>query len=316
VKLVVIGHLARDIFHLGGSDGGESERTVESYGGIFNSVATLANLLSPGDKIHPVFGVAEKEYDSCLERLQRYENVETKGIFKLRGQTNQVHYFKGPSGTRNECSKDIAPAIPFSRIKPFLDVDGVLINMASGFDITLETLDEIRMQIREEKIPIHFDFHMLTRGVDQNHNRFPRPLTDWRRWCFMISSVQMSEEEAAGLSAERYDEPTLINQLMPLMVNALVITRGERGATLIRQEHKKLFRHEIPAPATLTPVDTTGCGDVFGAAFLSEYLMNHDFLKSAGSAVRAATIKSTFLGADELDTLRARIATQPLPASS
>jgi sugar/nucleoside kinase (ribokinase family) len=316
VKLVVIGHLARDIFHLGGHDGEDSEKTVESYGGVFYSVATLANLLSPNDKTYPVFGIAEQEYDSFLERLQRYENVETKGIFKLKGEPNQVHYFKGPSGTRIECSRDIAPPIPFSRIKPFLDVDGVLINMASGFDITLETLDEIRMQVREEKIPIHFDFHMLTQGIDQNRNRFPRPLTDWRRWCFMISSVQMSEEEAAGLSAERYDEPTLVNQLMPLMVNALAITRGERGATLVRQEHKKLFRHEIPAPTTLTAVDATGCGDVYGAAFISEYLKTHDFLKSASSASQAAAIKSTFLGADELDTLRARIEAQPLPASS
>jgi len=316
VKLAVIGHLARDIFHFRGPGDDDSERTVESYGGIFHSVSTLANLLSPSDTIYPVFGISEKEYDLCLERLQRYENVEKKGLFKLKGGPNQVHYFKGPFGTRTECSKDIAPPIPFSRIKPFLDVDGVLINMASGFDITLETLDEIRMQIREERIPIHFDFHMLTRGVDQNHNRFPRPLTDWRRWCFMMSSVQMSEEEAAGLSAERYDEPTLINQLMPLMVNALLITRGERGATLVHQEHKKLFRHEVPAPTTLPPVDSTGCGDVYGAAFIAEYLESHDFLKSASSAGRAAAIKSTFLGADELDTLRARIAAQPLPTPS
>jgi len=316
MKIAIIGHLARDIFHLGGSGGEDSEKTVESYGGIFYSLATLTGLLSPADKVFPVFGVPEEEYDSLLERLRRYENAETKGIFTLNGELNQVHYFKGPAGARTECSKDIAPPIPFSRIKPFLDVDGVLIDMASGFDIALETLDQIRMQVREEKAPIHFDFHMLTRGVDRNQNRFPRPLTDWRRWCFMISSAQMSEEEASGLSAERYDEPTLINQLMPLMVNALVITRGERGATLIRQEHKKLFRHEIPAHTTITPVDTTGCGDVYGAAFFFEYLKSRDFLKAASLASRAAAIKSTFLGVDGLDTLTAGIEAKPLPTSS
>ena len=315
MKIAVIGHLARDIFHLGADDG-DSEKIVESYGGIFYSVASLANLLSPGDKIFPVFGVAEEWYDSCVERLEHCGNVETKGIFKLREEPNRVHYFKGPSGARTECSKHIASPIPFSRIKPFLDVDGVLINMASGFDITLETLDEIRMQIQEEKIPIHLDFHMLTRGIDKNHNRFPRPLTDWRRWCFMINSVQLTEDEAAGVSAERYDEATLINQLMPLMVSALVITRGERGATLIRQEHKKLFRHEVSAAPMPSAVDTTGCGDVFGAAFLAEYLTSHDFLKSANAATRAAAIKSTFLGADKLDTLKARIEAGPPEASS
>ena len=92
-----------------------------------------------------------------------------------------------------------------------------------------------------EDIPIHFDFHSLTLGTDQEFKRFRRPLTDWRRWCFMLNSIQMSEEEALGLSAERYDEKTLINHLMPLMVETLLITRSERGVTVIVQDiHKKL----------------------------------------------------------------------------
>jgi sugar/nucleoside kinase (ribokinase family) len=218
-----------------------------------------------------------------------------------------VHFFSSPAGKRTECSKHLAEAIPFARIKPFLDVDGVLVNMASGFDITLETFDFIRMQTREQGIPIHFDFHSLTLGIDSEHARFRRPLTDWRRWCFMVNSVQLSEEEAAGLTAERYDEPTLINQLMPLMVSALVITRGERGATLIRQEHKKLFREEIAGVAGGERVETTGCGDVFGAAFFCEFLRTKDYAKAAAFANRAAAAKSLFVGAEKLDTLRTQL---------
>jgi hypothetical protein len=307
MKITVIGHAARDIFHLPNDASGGGDRVIESYGGIYYSLATLANLCSKEDKILPVFGVAEDEYDRIVELLGRFENVETKGLFKVKGSINEVHYFPSPAGNRTECSKQIAAPIPFSRIKPSLDVDGVLINMASGFDITLETLDYIRMQVREQNTPLHFDFHSLTLGIDNDHARFRRPLTDWRRWCFMINSIQLSEEEAAGLTTERYDEPTLINQLMPLMVSALLITRGERGMTLVRQEHKKLFRDDIPGVTTGPPVDTTGCGDVLGAAFFYEHVRTKDFLKAAAFANRAAGVKSLFFGVEKLETLKEQL---------
>lgn len=309
-KITVIGHLARDVFHLSGDASGD--QVVETFGGVFYSVATLSAVLSPDDRVFPVFGVHEDEYDKVAEQLQRLGNVDTKGVFETKEKVNEVHYFSNPSGSRTECSKHIASPIPFQRIKPHLDVHGVLISMASGFDILLETLDNIRMNVREDRIPIHFDFHSLTLGIDEEQARFRRPLSDWRRWCFMLHSVQLSEEEAAGLTTERYDEGTLINQLMPLMVNGLVITRGDRGATLIRQEHKKLFRHDIPAVGVPTVADTVGCGDVFGAAFFAEYLKSKDLVKAAETGNRAASIKSTFRGPDGLEALRQ----QPAPESS
>lgn len=307
-KVTVIGHLARDVHQL--MDGGKEE-VIETLGGVFYSVAALSVSLAPEDKIFPVFGIHEDEYDKIVQQLQRFGNVDPKGIYKTKEETNEVHFFSGPSGGRTECSKHIASPIPFSKMKPFLDVDGVLINMASGFDILLETLDNIRMNVRDDGIPIHFDFHSLTLGVDDEQTRFRRPLSDWRRWCFMLHSIQLSESEAAGLTTERYDEATLINQLMPLMVSGLVITRGEGGATLIRQEHKKLFRHDIPGIGVPAVVDTIGCGDVFGAAFFAEFLKSKDLVKAAEAGNKAASFKSTFRGPDGLESLRGQLATIP-----
>ena len=127
----------------------------------------------------------------------------------------------------------------------------------------------------------------------------------------MPHSIQLSEEEAAGLTAERYDEATLVNQLMPLMVSGLLITRGDRGATLIRQEHKKLFRHDIPGNPVNAVVDTVGCGDVFAAAFLAGFLRNRDLVIAAEAATRAASLKSTFRGPDGLEALRQQPSTEP-----
>ncbi|MCX8010091.1 MAG: carbohydrate kinase family protein, partial [Ignavibacteria bacterium] len=267
------------------------------------------------DCIQPVFGVGQADYESFMELISPYKNIDTSGIFRFKGPTNQVHlFYKKGSQARIECSKNISAPIPFNKIKPYLDSDGIIINMVSGSDITLETLDYIRMEVREKRIPIHFDFHSLTLGIDQNFNRFRRPLTDWRRWCFMLNSIQMSEEEAAGLTTERYDEATLINQLMPLMVGALIITRGNKGLTIVVQDvHKKLTFKNIDGVSFDDTVDTTGCGDVFGAAFQYQFLKSKDAFFSAEFANKVAALNATLKSAQDLNGLRTKL--EPLNIS-
>jgi sugar/nucleoside kinase (ribokinase family) len=303
--ITVVGHLCKDVIHL--PDGTETHQ--ESFGGILFTILTLANLMNEKDRIQPVFGVGQVDYELLMELLKQYKNIDPSGIFKIKGPTNQVHLlFQKDTQAKIECSKHISAPIPFNRIKPYLDGDGLLINMISGSDITLETLDYIRMEIRERNIPIHFDFHSLTLGIDQEFQRFRRPLTDWRRWCFMLDSIQMSEEEALGLSAERYDELSLINHLMTLMVETLVVTRGERGATVVVQDiHKKLTRKDFNGVSFGPAIDTTGCGDVFGAAFFYQNLKCKDSFIAAEFANKAAALNATFVNAQGLDGYRAKL---------
>ncbi len=312
MTITVIGHPCKDVLHIPptpGSDG--TETLIESYGGILYSIVTLATLMNGRDVLQPVFGVGAAEYDGVMELLKQYKQIDTSGVYRVKGPMNQVHLFydTATAGGRIECSRNISQPIPFNRIKPFLDADGVLINMISGSDIALETLDYIRMETRDRSVPLHFDFHSLTLGIDEEFKRFRRPLTDWRRWCFMLNTVQMSEAEATGLTAERYDEATLINQLMPLMVSALLITRGERGVTVVTQDiHKKLTRHEIPGVSVGATKDPTGCGDVFGAAYFFQLLKSHDSVAAAGFANQAAALKATVVGLDGLRALGRQLA--------
>jgi sugar/nucleoside kinase (ribokinase family) len=303
--ITVIGHLCKDIVHV------PDETTIqqESFGGIMFTLLGLANLMGDKDTIQPVFGVGQSDYESLIEILRRYRNIDISGIYKFKGPTNQVHlFYEKDAQTRIECSKNISPPIPFNRIKSYLDGDGILINMISGFDITLETLDLIRMEIREKKIPVHFDFHSLTLGIDQEFQRFRRPLTDWRRWCFMLDSIQLSEQEALGLSADHYDEVKLANHLMSLMVETLLITHGERGATIIVQDkHKKLTRKDIEGVSFGPIIDTTGCGDIFGAAFLYQNIKSKDSFQAAEFANKVAAVNATLKNTQDLLELRAKL---------
>ena len=299
MNITVVGHLCFDSIHLPRETGGPAPE--RKLGGIVYTIAALAALTSDRDTIVPVVGVGESDRDEFLTWLSTFPQVKQHGVFTVQSPTNEVHLFYEETGNaRTECSKHISKPIAFESVKPFLDADGILINMISGFDITLETLDRIRMETRDKGTPIHFDFHSLTLGIDDQFRRFRRPLPDWRRWCFMLDTIQLSEEEAARVTTERYQEKDLVNQLMSLMVHNLLITRGENGATLVRQEHKKLTRHDFPGIALSDSPDPTGCGDVFGGAYFATYLETGSSAKAAETANKVAAFHTTFSGTSKL----------------
>ncbi|MBI4418722.1 MAG: carbohydrate kinase family protein [Ignavibacteriales bacterium] len=306
MTITLTGHLCFDTLHLPHEEGSSARQ----FGGIVYSIAALAALTEESDMIVPVVGVGEADQEQFTAWLDRFPQVKTDGVYSFKGPTNDVHLFYGDAGARIECSKHIAKPIPLDKIMPFLNADGILVNMISGFDITLETLDAIRMETREKGTPVYLDAHSLTLGIDHEFRRFRRPVVDWRRWCFMIDTVQLSEDEAAGLAPEKYSEQDFIHQALSLMVRNLIITRGVRGATLLEQHNKKITRHEIPGHKLTDSPDPTGCGDVFGAAFLVEYLASGSALKAADLANKVAAYHTTYSGTENL--LHARESVQNL----
>ncbi|RCK73081.1 MAG: hypothetical protein IGBAC_0280 [Ignavibacteriae bacterium] len=297
MHITVIGHICNDVIH--NPDGEE----VKGYGGIYYSLVSLANLLDENVIIYPVFGIGSKDYNNLIEDLSKYKNIDTSGIYKTEGQTNTVHLYYQNDSHRIECSLDIAKQIPFKKIKPYLDVNMLLINMISGFDITLETLDEIRIAVRDEGTPIYLDLHSLTLGISEDGKRFRRPVSDWRRWLFMLHAVQMNEEKAAGLSIESKDEEYLIKQITSLDTNNVIITRGANGCTLYKDVHKKIHKYEYKIENNIKTVDTTGCGDVFAAAYCAKYLYVKDVEQSVEYANRVASFKATLSSSGELKKL-------------
>lgn len=298
MNFLVVGHLCLDVIHP--KDGEE----VRGYGGIYYAVATLAALAEPTDRVIPVFGVNKADYVPLIEHLSLFPNVDTSAVFKHDEPTNTVHLYYKDAAQRIECSKNIAQPIPYEKIRRRLAVDGVLVNMISGFDITVDTLDHIRMAIRSQNIPLHFDYHSLTLGINENYERFRRPVSDWRRWVFMTDIVQMNEEEVGGLSVEKLTEEQTVGHLLTLSVKGVVITRGERGATVYYNHHKRVARNDIEGVNVHTVRDVTGCGDVFGAAFHYEFTKTSDLLASAQFANRIAARKAQLAGSDSLSLLK------------
>ena len=297
MTIIVIGHLCLDV--IDHPDGNETQ----SYGGILFSVATLANLLASTDTIYPVLGVGKNEYDAFIDQLSAYPNVDTSGIYHFDAPTNQVRLVYTTSAKRIECSKHIADPVPLKKIQPYLNADMILVDMISGFDITLETLDEIRIAVREKHTPIYMDVHSLTLGTAEDFTRFHRPVDTWRRWLFMLHAAQMNEEEAAILSPEKLNEQSFANHTLALNTNSLLITRGERGCTAFIDERKHVKRFDIPGIPIQQAVDPTGCGDVFAAAYCAHYMRTKDILASATFANRVAAFNAQLPGSTDIDKL-------------
>jgi sugar/nucleoside kinase (ribokinase family) len=160
--------------------------------------------------------------------------------------------------------------------------------MVSGSDISLETLDQIRMEIRARETPIHLDYHNLTTGIGEGRERFRRPLAEWRRWAFMLTTVQLNEEEASGLTVDRLTEQQLTGHLLTLGISGVLITRGPRGATLFGNEHKRVVRRDFAGIPAAEVGDRMGLGDVFGGAFLYRFVSTSDLSASAEFANQTA----------------------------
>jgi sugar/nucleoside kinase (ribokinase family) len=280
MRLLVVGHLSLDVFHA--ADGSEREEP----GGLFRAVAMLSSLCGKNDKIVPVAAVGTKEYQQILSRFEALPGVDTDGLYRQSIPVHRIHYFFRDAQEYVECAKELAPPIPFQRIKQHLDADGILVNMISGVDIALETLDEIRMAVRNDGIPIHLDFHNLTTGVNEHQERVRRPLVAWRRWAFMVDTVQCNEEEIAGLTLEGLPEKSTVGHMLTLGVKGVLITRGERGVTVYTNQHKILTREDIAVPPGSDFRSTIGQGDRFGAAFWFHFRKSRDLVAAAGEAVR------------------------------
>lgn len=283
MKFLLLGHFCFDIYHP--PDGTEQVR----FGGIYHALAAMSSIMEKGDTAFPVFGLGKADYDEVMDHLSRFSCVSTEGIFKLPGPTNRVHFYASPVRAPIECSRDIAPPIPYEKIRRYLSVNGVLVNMVSGMDIALETLDHIRMAIRDHKISLHFDYHNLTLGIGEEHQRYRRPVDNWRRWAFMTDTVQVNEEEIAGLTPDQMNEEQAVAHLLTLGTKGVVITRGAGGASTFSNEHKHVVRTDIPGISVNGgKTDTTGCGDVFGAAFHYQFTRTSDLQRSAEFANRVA----------------------------
>ena len=273
MKLLVIGHSVFDFI--------KSEQSNKNgAGGIYYAVSALNRISNKNDEIYLCSQFDEETYDYFKPEFE----IVNKNYLKKVDKIPRVHLNLFKEKERHEAYENITNNL-MTDFKDLKDFDGILINMITGFDINLNQLVVIRNLF--DGI-IYFDVHTLSRGLGENYRRDFRKVPDFDKWAKNIDIIQANENELFTLSNEK-TEQKIVNELLGFGVKSICVTKGKIGAKIYFKKNDEINSYFIAAQA-IKNANVIGCGDVFGAAFLYNYILSKDEINSLNKAVEKAEL--------------------------
>jgi hypothetical protein len=272
MKILLLGHSIIDNIE-------EGNRIRISPGGIYYSLLGLLSRKKQSDQIFLLTGYNKKSFYLFNNLYSRVDLQYSNELDLLPEVLLQL-----PEGEeRKETYTYLSTELSIEKIKNWNDLDGILINMITGFDISL---DKIKLIRRNYNGIIYFDLHTLSRGVDKNLVRNFRLVPDALEWISNVDILQCNENELFTLSnaANRTD---VIKSILQAGLKYIIVTRGEDGAEIIFKEGEEIKSLHRPA-LQVKVINKVGCGDIFGAVFFYSYLYYKDIDYSLEQAVNSA----------------------------
>jgi sugar/nucleoside kinase (ribokinase family) len=253
-------------------------------GGIFYTVVSFLSQLQPEDKIFLCSSI-DKENEILFN--EAYDKIEKEFLVYV-DSIPKVDLLVDVAGERNETYSQTAQnlLLPVNDLNRF---DGILINMISGYDISLVQLKHLRKNYNGL---IYFDVHTFSRGVDKSLNRIFRRITDFNEWAGCIDILQANESELLTLSDQKVED-RIVDELFSYGISQIIITRAERGATVFYTENNSVKQVYNDAVQT-NVVNKIGCGDVFGAVYFYNYIKNKNVILALEKANLFAGIATTY----------------------
>lgn len=280
MKIIVIGHPCLDIIH-------KNEEILTSYGGIIYSLIGFLIAVRKDDLIFPFFQINEEHSSKYFEILNSYPQIKKDLLSISSSQMNVVHLFFDGEQLNFECYQSTSPKIEIKRNAHLISQDSnFYINMISGFELDIEDLKFIRNNFTGK---IYFDFHTLTRGMNEEGKRIYRPIENWREWVMNCDVIQMNEIERQNLSPEKFNEEEFAEEAIKSGCKVVNITKGDRGATSYFLEGQKIKRLSIQPETGLKFKSNVGCGDIFGAVFAYNYFRNEKIESCLKEAVKISS---------------------------
>src|SRR5579872_1626877 len=164
------------------------EMTAQALGGIFYSYAAFERAAreSGADvEFLPLTWFSKPDEEIILPFISLLAHFkDLSKLFSTDSLTNRVRLVYSDETHRTEHCPIILPPMTSEELSwiDLSSLDGIFINMISGFDISLETLQWIRSQT---KAYIHLDIHALVLGELSQSADSPRQITgrkDWKHW--------------------------------------------------------------------------------------------------------------------------------------
>ncbi|MEN8192490.1 MAG: carbohydrate kinase family protein [Bacteroidota bacterium] len=284
-KLLVIGHTVLDEIYY------KDNRDVRP-GGIFHTVNTLANIKEKNDDIYLVTLIPHNNfelYDPIYSRVNLDLSTRIKNIPKV---SLTLH----DNEERQECHHHMTDKIVLPMKINYKQFNSILINMISGYDISIDDIKWIR---KNSACPIYFDVHTLARGHNVNGVRNFKQINNIDHWLRNIDIIQMNENELWTLFG-KINESEIIKKIFSYGVEIVIITKGANGAEMFKKNGENIKVKALDISA----INTVGCGDTFGAAFLYNFTKYNDPIKSFHYANIAAGMSTTYKSLTEYERLK------------
>jgi sugar/nucleoside kinase (ribokinase family) len=258
-----------------------------SLGGILYSYAALERIAREKNldvTYYPLTIIAERDLEFLEPFFAKLKHFDFSYTPRSKdATTNRVQLIYEDEGNRKEVCSVILPEVTPEHLSTDLlsSLDGLFVNMISGYDISLATMEWLRANT---ECHIHLDVHALTLGKLSESGRKFAPVNDWHRWALAANSVQLNEKEAIFFPP--VGSGPYISQIRQRSKNdtterTVILTRGEKdtiGYNITRSEKYIIPTEKLPT------IDTTGSGDVYGAVYLLEQVLG----SSTADAIRSA----------------------------
>ena len=277
MNFLVIGHSVVDeIF--------EKHSNTIKPGGIYYTVISLLSLVESKDKIFLCTNTAEGNPDLFGFVYNQVENTFIRKVKSIPF----VKLVISENGERKETYTELDENLILPE-EDFDLFDGILINMITGYDVSLNELNELRKNFDGL---IYFDVHTLSRGVDNNLERNFRRIKNFDLWTECIDILQANESELQTLS-DKGKEIEIVEELLSYGIKQVLITRSDRGATVYFLDNKSVVRIDEIA-LKVKSMNKVGCGDVFGAVYFYNYIKNKNVKLALEKANLYAGIATTY----------------------
>jgi len=271
MKLLVIGHSVLDFINSAGAQN-------ISAGGIFYTISVLNRLKSNDDEIFLITQYDDETYNYFKPE---FEKVNKKYLQKVE-KIPRVHLNMQKETERHESYENVTNNLSLTNLN-FNNFDGILINMITGFDITMDQLKQIRNNYSGL---IYIDIHTLSRGLAKDFMREFRLIPEFESWAKCLDIIQVNQNELFTLSQKKH-EFEIVKEILGFGAKTLCVTKGELGARVYFKDQKEILSYFVAARKINNP-NIIGCGDVFGASFFYSYIRNKDAIDSLTNAVEKA----------------------------